>query len=208
MERERGSIPACAGEPTARRYGDYMPTVYPRVCGGTGDISPVFPHNPGLSPRVRGNLELPRVGPANQRSIPACAGEPPGKPFTGYARRVYPRVCGGTSRIFSDQDSLSGLSPRVRGNPGHGRIRHTARRSIPACAGEPRSIIGIEDVEGVYPRVCGGTALNTLPSLPSWGLSPRVRGNPRRPGCTAPDTRSIPACAGEPATSWRPYWRL
>ena len=70
--------------------------VYPRVCGGTrggcaasGDsagLSPRVRGTParpacalpwtGLSPRVRGNLGAYRPGPANHRSIPACAGEP------------------------------------------------------------------------------------------------------------------------------------
>ena len=74
--RHRGSIPACAGEPRARSCGGAGSAVYPRVCGGTAQCSGRRPRQPGLSPRVRGNLRgvlaaLPPVG-----SIPACAGEP------------------------------------------------------------------------------------------------------------------------------------
>ena len=53
------------------------------------------------------------------RSIPACAGEPR---FSGIAVspfRVYPRVCGGTSRSIATIACALGLSPRVRGNPPH-----------------------------------------------------------------------------------------
>ena len=38
-------------------------------------------------------------------------------------------------------------------------------------------------------------------STPSSGLSPRVRGNPDGFGGVEQPLRSIPACAGEPATS-------
>ena len=96
----RGSIPACAGEPDGPDSNTSRPTVYPRVCGGTGGAPPllssplslawVYPRvcggtaNPtlnrtaamGLSPRVRGNpLVLSRVLGVGG-SIPACAGEP------------------------------------------------------------------------------------------------------------------------------------
>ena len=50
----------------------------------------------------------------------------------------------------------------------------------------------------VYPRVCGGTFHAGLNPGGSQGLSPRVRGNPGRPGSAVPASRSIPACAGEP----------
>ena len=94
-----------------------------------------------------------------------------------------------------------GLSPRVRGNPSASDPRHSILRSIPACAGEPEHLADAISPEGVYPRVCGGTlpVRSSLSSRP--GLSPRVRGN--RPSHDSAMTmrRSIPACAGEPASS-------
>ena len=50
----------------------------------------------GLSPRVRGNPGEAQQFYINDRSIPACAGEPIGQNPHGVLRRVYPRVCGGT----------------------------------------------------------------------------------------------------------------
>ena len=38
--------------------------------------------------------------------------------------------------------------------------RVPARRSIPACAGEPAAARAIYGADTVYPRVCGGTVLN------------------------------------------------
>ena len=132
------------------------------------------------------------------RSIPACAGEPP----TGCGRRssptVYPRVCGGTAVANELAASSNGLSPRVRGNPPEAAGSHCRRRSIPACAGEPVQC-HTPCVNGtVYPRVCGGTRRTTRGSQASTGLSPRVRGNPANTAIDARLTGSIPACAGEP----------
>ena len=116
----RGSIPACAGEPPARRrHCDGIP-VYPRVCGGT----PAFPCAgqcpEGLSPRVRGNHFHEVVPVAFRGSIPACAGEPPYSSPSPPSPLVYPRVCGGTPFRFLAPEQAQGLSPRVRGNRGPG----------------------------------------------------------------------------------------
>ena len=71
-----GSIPARAGEPTARALDWADRRVYPRACGGTSQA--LFPRcsSAGLSPRVRGNLTRPAHLTRRQRSIPARAGEP------------------------------------------------------------------------------------------------------------------------------------
>ena len=72
---------------------------------------------------------------------------------------------------------LSGLSPRVRGNPPSLTPVKKAMRSIPACAGEPSSASPGSSRPRVYPRVCGGTHEVEAHQGPSTGLSPRVRGN-------------------------------
>ena len=151
----------------------------------------IFYGNPGN--RVRGGLPGGRLG-----SIPACAGEPPACPPLSWPSTVYPRVCGGTSRLARYSWGFIGLSPRVRGNQHIGDYLGQGTGSIPACAGEPRSSGRRVPATGVYPRVCGGTVEVPQVELLVVGLSPRVRGNPTgrvRPG---PDQRSIPACAGEP----------
>ena len=192
------SIPACAGEPPARFRAGRQDEVYPRVCGGTTALSSALPRLRGLSPRVRGNHCGKRQRCAAQRSIPACAGEPPGSSTPGGTPRVYPRVCGGTEYAAGTINSKVGLSPRVRGNlPAMSRLCSLCR-SIPACAGEPWIVRIVTEASSVYPRVCGGTeyAAGTINS--KVGLSPRVRGNRRASPQSVLATRSIPACAGEP----------
>ena len=72
----RGSIPACAGEPTWNPPTIPTAAVYPRVCGGTILLNRPKSKVEGLSPRVRGNRSPPLRRCPCLRSIPACAGEP------------------------------------------------------------------------------------------------------------------------------------
>ena len=131
--------------------------VYPRVCGGTVPEYAWQQLEGGLSPRVRGNPFRAGGGPGGKRSIPACAGEPPPPAREPGAGRVYPRVCGGTPAPRVDNLHTEGLSPRVRGNPIRRLKCPVLQRSIPACAGEPRTAASSGAGRRVYPRVCGGT---------------------------------------------------
>ena len=127
---------------------------------------------------MRGNLTLTRMVNLYSRSIPASAG--------------------GTGSSTAPMARASGLSPRVRGNPGHGVAANGDRGSIPASAGEPH----IQDTGRcrgtVYPRECGGTAYSGYRALSRDGLSPRVRGNLGASVTNTGAWRSIPASAGEP----------
>ena len=118
-----GSIPASAGEPEWPPSGSKLNRVYPRVCGGTGMAALRKQAQQGLSPRLRGNPEPMWHGLYLQRSIPASAGEPHGRPWAGLLRTVYPRVCGGTVASISQTRRPLGLSPRLRGNH-RGRNHH------------------------------------------------------------------------------------
>ena len=217
----RRSIPACAGEPRACTARARPCRVYPRVCGGTGRRAACWVQTRGLSPRVRGNHHLfsksatydglsPRVrgnrrglraGVDDQRSIPACAGEPLPRLIRFRPLEVYPRVCGGTTGPVRWPVDGTGLSPRVRGNLEIGvRLRHFPG-SIPACAGEPLGHWMPLATGKVYPRVCGGTGAVQVHPGSRKGLSPRVRGNQLMKKDASEAERSIPACAGEPFSS-------
>ena len=71
--------------------------------------------------------------------------------------KVYPRLCGGTCAREDRIVDAAGLSPPVRGNLKLREEKRYPRRSIPACAGEPKRFPGFEDKVRVYPRLCGGT---------------------------------------------------
>ena len=173
-----GSIPAYAGEPSRGRGGSSVHPVYPRVCGGTafansGAIAPK-----GLSPRMRGNPTPNRQRAGPYWSIPAYAGEPKRKRGRPAGGRVYPRVCGGTPVQGRSRWHLTGLSPRMRGNPISCLHYDDKLGSIPAYAGEPRSRVQEGSQFTVYPRVCGGTGHIIAAKAARAGLSPRMRGNP------------------------------
>ena len=173
-----GSIPACAGEPSAIRISSTLMTVYPRVCGGTSYSATTRSRPEGLSPRVRGNPPAEILLGRVQGSIPACAGEPDTACPPRLPRQVYPRVCGGTGGVKRWPGAAAGLSPRVRGNPPAISLPAGGGGSIPACAGEPLPTPCSCRCVRVYPRVCGGTAVTALVPAAIDGLSPRVRGNP------------------------------
>ena len=180
--RSAWSIPACAGEPAAAavRAGGVRAAVYPRVCGGTRRTLARRRTLIGLSPRVRGNLDDHRQIGEAAGSIPACAGEPAAGMSSSCACWVYPRVCGGTAKGRPHSGQAQGLSPRVRGNLRQRVAAGVHGGSIPACAGEPRPHASRPGRGRVYPRVCGGTPGRLPYLLYLRGLSPRVRGNHRR----------------------------
>ena len=192
------SIPACAGEPDFASDCGEQRQVYPRVCGGTGDVVIDPAAAAGLSPRVRGNHPLYLRPNPIVRSIPACAGEPMPSRQTTPLPSVYPRVCGGTRQPHHPRLPVPGLSPRVRGNPAYNSSGMSGQRSIPACAGEPRWANFRRPRAGVYPRVCGGTGGPGPLTRGRKGLSPRVRGNRGAYSYAQFFRGSIPACAGEP----------
>ena len=129
------SIPACAGEPSPSERKAGWERVYPRVCGGTNLLESATRSLPGLSPRVRGNLSAQNATKGG----------------------LSPRVRG-TNLGTRGSDLAGGLSPRVRGNPTSVSACGRKTRSIPACAGEPPPASPSFPQNGVYPRVCGGTA--------------------------------------------------
>ena len=88
------------------------------MCGGAPTTRDPAKVTCGLSPRVRGSPPSDPSDGFEGRSIPACAGEPPGHGIPPGVIRVYPRVCGGAPLAIPRTASRGGLSPRVRGSRG------------------------------------------------------------------------------------------
>ena len=107
---------------------------------------------------------------------------------------------------------LTGLSPRLRGNPFQQRRYPRDVRSIPAPAGEPYS--GGSRLPGcaVYPRACGGTSSLVRPASLWFGLSPRLLGTIAAVICPELETGLSPRLRGNPATDeflgvqWTPVY--
>ena len=112
-------------------------------------------------------------------------------------------MCGATLRRLMPNSTLSGLSPRVRGNRAITCGGSPPSRSIPACAGQPTASGVAVRTRRVYPRVCGATHIGKDRTESLDGLSPRVRGNPRAVNLCGERKGSIPACAGQPPCGLR-----
>ena len=197
-ERLAGSIPARAGEPSARSHPRTRPGVHPRAGGGTrcGRSLKVSPSGP--SPRGRGNPRGRRGSPGRSGSIPARAGEPPGDCTAREPGRVHPRAGGGTFSATRMRLSKRGPSPRGRGNRIGRRRDQVLGGSIPARAGEPLRVPGPDRKIGVHPRAGGGTMSMSTSATTIRGPSPRGRGNHPDGDHAHPGLGSIPARAGEP----------
>ena len=193
-----GSIPAFAGEPIERPEQSRIVTVYPRVCGGTQSTWSCSISARGLSPRLRGNLDIWRFRVVLFRSIPAFAGEPHLNSKCRVSWTVYPRVCGGTTCSASARACSSGLSPRLRGNRLEYKAVLSATQVYPRVCGEPPLYKTYNIYTQVYPRVCGGTASGRQLRFTANGLSPRLRGNLMPATASNTAVGSIPAFAGEP----------
>ena len=194
-----GSIPAHAGEPPAGISLVCLRPVYPRPRGGTVHAALAARSRRGLSPPTRGNLPPAEWSVQATRSIPAHAGEPPGRRGGVSHRAVYPRPRGGTSTPAARTHWRRGLSPPTRGN--RRLVSHPRRlsRSIPAHAGEPADASPSPAHATVYPRPRGGTSALAFLPFHSGGLSPPTRGNLALNRRELAKTRSIPAHAGEPS---------
>ena len=193
-----GSIPAHAGEPRALNVLIREAAVYPRPRGGTRPMLGGIEFAAGLSPPTRGNPSVVSLFDYALRSIPAHAGEPLAAEWTTTKTTVYPRPRGGTPLRRAGVDRHQGLSPPTRGNRARIGDRASARRSIPAHAGEPPVGGVVHEVEEVYPRPRGGTICSSVSATSPGGLSPPTRGNPAGERAGPARIRSIPAHAGEP----------
>mgnify|MGYP001765594054 CR=1 FL=1 len=160
--QNRGTIPACAGEPCLSGFAAKRRRDHPRVCGGASMISQASVMAMGPSPRVRGSQGPAVVTTGANGTIPACAGEPLRDRRTGREPGDHPRVCGGAPMIPLMGLQPQGPSPRVRGSRLVACQPLLYRGTIPACAGEPfrRQVDAAKPRD--HPRVCGG-ARRTLP---------------------------------------------
>ena len=204
-----GPIPACAGQPAAHPYQCISMRAYPRLRGATTTCGTRPPAAGGLSPLARGNRGLHALGFVKAGPIPACAGQPPCRLWSGARPWAYPRLRGATGTPAAHAKAHRGLSPLARGNRCCVRRSFHSLGPIPACAGQPGAQVPPGQPHGAYPRLRGATAAFAHLPVVAAGLSPLARGNRFHRLNTCGPERPIPACAGQPTWSRRiatPCW--
>ena len=115
-------------------------------------------------------------------------------------------MCGEHQLLSSDQTSIEGSSPRVRGTQNIEIIDNLADGIIPACAGNTGGWQLLVGRHGDHPRVCGEHPRSSSLTMPPAGSSPRVRGTLHVHDVRGGLRGIIPACAGNTTGSFPPAW--
>ncbi len=150
-----GSSPRVRGTRLMNGYAILFDRFIPACAGNTEASTRAAPMVSGSSPRVRGTLRKSCPWPSYQRFIPACAGNTSENWKICVSFAVHPRVCGEHTMPDDWKAEGGGSSPRVRGTPGTAQPAVSARRFIPACAGNTVLLDALKGVVMVHPRVCG-----------------------------------------------------
>ena len=153
--RQRGIIPACAGNTVCCLRLGGLGWDHPRVCGEHHRILLTIQHPVGSSPRVRGTLDRISSSSVKMGIIPACAGNTSTCRETSQETRDHPRVCGEHATMQSLFLAMTGSSPRVRGTLLRTVWYLQPHGIIPACAGNTCMTSGLPRRSRDHPRVCG-----------------------------------------------------
>ena len=189
-------IPADAGNTSGADMQRLVTGDHPRGCGEHDQTHGGGPIYRGSSPRMRGTRSLSGGSKSSQRIIPADAGNTAPCPIPITVSQDHPRGCGEHSSPGSVGRRPWGSSPRMRGTPVTATVGHDENRIIPADAGNTRILSGSGARSGDHPRGCGEHIESLTAALCKPGSSPRMRGTPSPEAPRKPDSRIIPADAG------------
>ena len=212
-------IPACAGNSCATHHRRKAEPVHPRVCGELGIGVGKHAAYAGSSPRVRGTPPKRRLHGADDRFIPACAGNSYANTKTALmlagssprvrgtrGRRsgtratisVHPRVCGELQEMLLGTIPEIGSSPRVRGTRAARTPRSACSSVHPRVCGELSSSFASRRVSaGFIPACAGNSCRPDAPFRMFFGSSPRVRGTQQLVRFAASQRRVHPRVCGE-----------
>ena len=197
--RQRGIIPACAGNTRTRAAIAHFFRDHPRMRGEHTPKKSYESPQQGSSPHARGTRAGHSEGVHVRGIIPACAGNTKRTPTSRRCRRDHPRMRGEHTMVRTSRIPVSGSSPHARGTP---RLCHDlgdACRIIPACAGNTPRPASTHRGPRDHPRMRGEHRFTSSAQTTWPGSSPHARGT--RPARHRAPVQSgiIPACAGNTA---------
>ena len=152
-------------------------------------------HN-GSSPLARGTPDLTLTQIADQRIIPACAGNTWSKCRCWWCFWDHPRLRGEHCSVGSHHSPSRGSSPLARGTRFPESASSPGVGIIPACAGNTLVVPPASGQNTDHPRLRGEHCGRVMPDCPASGSSPLARGTPSTPSWSDRQPRIIPACAG------------
>ncbi len=150
----------------------------------------------GLSPLARGTVSVTQSCFIPQRFIPARAGNRGARGDYCWRSAVYPRSRGEQHHPQEAQVWERGLSPLARGTGQAHFQSGYGSRFIPARAGNSATSSVTASLLSVYPRSRGEQGRLRSVHQIRGGLSPLARGTVTLIGISLPQSRFIPARAG------------
>ena len=151
----------------------------------------------GSSPRMRGKLDVARIGVEAGRIIPAHAGQTSVRVLSNCSWADHPRACGANRIDVIWIRANDGSSPRMRGKPRGRRCGARPARIIPAHAGQTPLASCRVAAKSDHPRACGANVVGEVCDVAVAGSSPRMRGKQRQFQSYWQTARIIPAHAGQ-----------
>ena len=196
-------IPACAGSTSRRSRWPPRARDHPRMRGEHDVAVPLSVMLPGSSPHARGAHARRHRAVLQPGIIPACAGS------TWWSRRSptrtadHPRMRGEHICDMTEGHQTVGSSPHARGALRDALLLTPRDGIIPACAGSTCSTTQSRTRRRDHPRMRGEHRRSGRTAPRQIGSSPHARGalSPREPLGAA--LGIIPACAGSTSTGCR-----
>ena len=150
-----------------------------------------------VHPRIRGERAGGRNTPKKQsRFIPAYAGNAPLRAKGARLTAVHPRIRGERRSRPASASLTAGSSPHTRGTRLAHQRNSSARRFIPAYAGNAASVLSPSWPASVHPRIRGERFVVVDADMMFSGSSPHTRGTLSPDEPLQARRRFIPAYAG------------
>ena len=175
-------IPACAGNASRISATCSATPVHPRMCGERIRWYQPKSGKHGSSPHARGTPYILLYDSGNDRFIPACAGNAPGRPGNAPLSAVHPRMRGERHNVTSSSFLEFGSSPHTRGTQNIRSVQTAPGRFIPAYAGNARAPRWPTWPNTVHPRIRGERFVAVTGCVAILGSSPHTRGTPNLQG--------------------------
>ena len=176
IERDRGIIPACAGNSPERSWRSHPTRDHPRRRGELKRFEAIVANPPGSSPQARGTQVREVDRPGARGIIPAGAGNSRTRPHGSRDRWDHPRSRGELKCAYVARVSFAGSSPQARGTPSRRRPGMCHPGIIPAGAGNSRRGLRRGWRRGDHPRRRGELSIPNARVCSNMGSSPQARG--------------------------------